>query len=397
MAVKMAVAVWSGQGFDFSNWQGRLFWGIDNSKLATNETIFSVISRKANIFASLPIKLYKNYDLVSNDLSNLITNSPNPNMTSFEFFNKIEVSRNETGNGYALITRDIRMEPESLWPIDSTYVTPFIDTDTNELWYKVLGGEGTFYVHNMNMLHVKHITGSSRLEGVSPLKVLTNTLEYDKAVQEFSLSEMKKKESFILTYATNVSVEKRKEIVDDFRRFYSENGGILFREPGVTIDEIQKKYFASDTIASEKITRSRVANVFNMPSVFLNDSDAQSFSSNEQVMIHYVQMGLSPDIRQYEQEMNRKLLNPVLRKQGMYWKINIAALLRGDTAARTAFYQMMIRGSGMKPDEVRQLEDLPPVGGKAAELWISGDMYPLEMDPTLRKGGEKGDGSTTKE
>jgi hypothetical protein len=39
----------------------------------------------------------------------------------------------------------------------------------------------------------------------------------------------------------------------------------------------------------------------------------------------------------------------------------------------------------MAPDEVRQLEDLPPRGGKAADLWISGDMYPIEMDPTLRK------------
>jgi hypothetical protein len=55
---------------------------------------------------------------------------------------------------------------------------------------------------------------------------------------------------------------------------------------------------------------------------------------------------------------------------------------------------MMIRSSGMTPDEVRQYEDLPPKGGKAAELWISGDMYPLEMDPTLRKGVSASDKGT---
>ena len=43
--IKSAVAGWSGQGFDFSNWFGRTFWGIDNSKLANNENIFSVITR----------------------------------------------------------------------------------------------------------------------------------------------------------------------------------------------------------------------------------------------------------------------------------------------------------------------------------------------------------------
>lgn len=389
MAIKMAVAGWSGQGFDFTTWAGRTFWGVDNGKLATNETIFSVISRLSNTLSSLPIKLYQNYDLIMNKASDVVINNPNPNMTSFECFNKIEVSRNETGNGYAVIMRDIRMQPEQFLPIDSSYVTPILNVDDGELWYQVIGNDGTYYIHNMNMFHVKHITGNSRWAGISPLNVLKNTLEYDKAVQEFSLSEMQKKDSFTLAYQANVDKDKRQQIIDDFRRFYSENGGILFKEPGVEIDPIERKYFASDTLASEKITRSRVANVFNVPVSFLNDGEGQGFSSNEQMMIQFVQMTLTPIVRQYEQELNRKLLTPADRKAGFYFKFNLGGLLRGDTAARTQFYQMMIRSSGMKPDEVRQLEDLPPVGGKASELWISGDMYPLEMDPTLRKGGEK--------
>lgn len=396
-AIKMAVTGWKGQGFDFSSWAGRTFWGVDNGKLATNENIFSVISRLANTLSSLPIKLYQNFDVKMNQASDVVINDPNPNMTSFECFNKIEVSRNETGNGYAVITRDIRMQPSQLLPIDSSYVTPFINTDDGELWYQVLGNDGTYFIHNMNMFHVKHITGSSRWAGISPLDVLKNTLDYDKAVQEFSLAEMKKKDSFILSYGANIDSEQRKQIIDDFRRFYQENGGILFKEPGVEMDPIERKYFASDTLASEKITRSRVANVFNVPVSFLNDGEGQGFSSNEQMMIQFVQMTLTPIVRQYEQELNRKLLTSADRKAGFYFKFNLGGLLRGDTAARTQFYQMMIRSSGMKPDEVRQLEDLPPVGGKASELWISGDMYPLEMDPLLRKGGEKSGEESAKE
>ena len=65
--------------------------------------------------------------------------------------------------------------------------------------------------------------------------MLKNTLEYDKAVQEFSLSEMQKKDSFILQYAVNVSPDIREKVIADFKRFYAENGGILFQEPGVTV------------------------------------------------------------------------------------------------------------------------------------------------------------------
>src|SRR5690348_12787826 len=109
MAVKGAALGWSGAGFNFTNWFGRTFWGVDNSTLATNETIFSVVSRLANSVSSLPLKLYRNYDIVSNSSSEVLLNSPNPNTTSFEFIRNIETMRNEKGNAYALIQRDIRM------------------------------------------------------------------------------------------------------------------------------------------------------------------------------------------------------------------------------------------------------------------------------------------------
>lgn len=391
LSAKMVAAGWKGESYDFSHWEGRKFWGIDNSNLATNENIFSVISRLSNIFSSLPLKLYQSYDYKTTNTFDVIANNPNHNMTSMELFNKLEVSRNETGNAYAIIFRDIRSQIEKIAPIESAYVMPFINRDDGDLWYKVNGSQ-TYYFHNMDMLHFKHITGVGRLEGISPLKVLNNTLRFDKAVQDFSLSEMEKKESFVLSYGTNVDEKKRKEIIAHFKRFYAENGGILFKEPGVDITEIKKQYFSSDTIASEQITRARVANVFNVPLFFLNDSEGGSYSSHEQLMIQFVQMTLTPIIRQYEQELNRKLLTQVERMAGFYFKFNIGSLLRGDVTARTAFYQMMIRSAGMKPDEIRQLEDLPPVGGNAEKLWISGDLYPLDLPIAERKtdkGGEK--------
>lgn len=382
---KMAVKGWKGKTYDFSNWMGRRFWGIDNSRLATNETIFSVITRLSNTVSSLPLKLYSNYDVVHNEASDILTNAPNNNMHSFDFINKMEVSRNETGNAYAIIFRDIRMQVESLIPVDPSFVTPFINNDDDELWYEVVGVKGTYYFHNMNMVHIKHITGAPRWAGISPIDVLKNTLQYDKAVQEFSLSEMEKKDSFFLTYGANISEEKKKQVTDNFREFYRENGGILFREPGVEIDQMKKEYFASDTLKSERITRSRVANVFNVPVSFLNDAEGNSYSSNEQMMIQFVQMALTPIVRQYEQEFKRKLLTPEERKQGLYFKFSLGGLLRGDTNARTQFYQSGIRSGYLKPDDARRLEDLPPEGGSADKLWISGDLYPIDMDPTQRK------------
>ncbi|MDA1764232.1 phage portal protein [Bacillus cereus] len=387
MAVSGAVAGWKGQTYDFSSWLGRTFWGVDNSKLANNETIFSVVSRLSNIIASLPIKMYKNYDLENNSASDVLINGPNQNMTSFDLIRNMETARNENGNTYALIERDIRGQVSRISPLISTYVEPVLEQESKELWYQVIGDGGTYYFHNLDVLHLKHIVSSQGLKGINPIKVLTNTIDFDKAIREFSLKEMQSApNSFIVTYGANIDKDKRKEVIEDFKRFYQDNGGILFQEPGVTIDQLERKYIAADTFTSERITRSRVANVFNVPVTFLNDNEGQSYGSNEQLMQQFVQLTLMPIIRQYEQEFNRKLLTPAERKAGFYFKFNVGALLRGDTTARNTLYHGGLRDGWLTRNDVRRWEDLPPIPGKADELWISGDMYPLDMDPSERKG-----------
>ncbi|WP_272033100.1 phage portal protein [Oceanobacillus kimchii] len=384
---------WKGKQFDFSSWANRTFWGIDNSTLATNETIFSVVTRLSNSVATLPLKLYENYSLASNQASDVLLHNPNSNMTGFEFIRNLETNRNEKGNGYALIERDIRQQPTKLTLINPDYVEPVLESNTKELWYQILGEDGNrYYIHNMEMLHVKHIIGSNSIKGINPIEVLSNTNDFDKAVREFSLKEMKSApNSFILKYAANIDNEKRDKVIADFKRFYQENGGILFQEPGVEINELERKYVAADTLATERITRSRVANVFNIPVTMLNDNEGQSYSSNEHFMRVYVDLTLMPIVRQYEQEFNKKLLTPVQRKTGFYFKFNVKALLRADTAVQGEYYAKAIRNGWLTPDEVRMKEDDQPLGGNASKLWVSGDLYPIDLDPSERKTNNKKD------
>lgn len=378
-AVK-AAATWYGPGFDFRPWQGRTFWGIDNSQLATNETIFSAITRISNSLAVLPVKLYKSYDVVFNDVSDLVSNMPNSTMTSFDFVRNMETVRNEKGNAYAIIERNLRLQPINLWMVNPDVVTPVYDDVNRELWYQIIGVNGTYYVHHADMIHTKHIVGSANpLVGINPIKVLMNTNDFDKAIREFSLSEMEgSKMSFLLKYNANVDDNKRKRVVDNFRTFYQENGGILFQEPGVEIQDFKKDFISADLLVTEKITRSRVANVFNMPSIMLNDNEGASYGSNEQLMRMFVTMTLLPIVRQYEQQFNQKLLTKADRTDGYYFKFNVNALLRGDTAVQMEAYMKGIRSAVYRPNEVRQMEDLPPVP-EGDKLYISGDLYPVDM------------------
>ena len=380
--------------YDFSPWRNKSFWGNINNTLETNETIFSAVTRLANSLSSMPIKLYEDYKVINTNVSELLTISPNNSVSSYDFINQIETVRNEKGNAYVLIERDTFSQPSKLYLLNSDIVNIAIENNSREVYYIIHAVSGNkLIIHNMDMLHFKHIVGSNMLKGISPIDVLKNTTDFDAAIRKFNLSEMQKPDSFVLKYGSNIDVKKRKSVIENFKQFYEENGGILFQEPGVEIDPIPKKYVSEDIVASENLTRERVANVFQLPAVFLNANESSNFTKNEELNRFFLQHTLISIIKQYESEFNRKLLTPLDRKKNRYFKFNVKAYLRADSATQAEVYFKAVRSGYYTINEIRELEDLPPVEN-GDKPFISGDLYPIDTPLELRKslkGGDKDD------
>lgn len=378
---------------NFEKWfrNGRsIFWGQTGGTLATNETIFSAVTRLSNTMASLPLKMYKDYGAINNRIADMISNAPNKNMTSFDFIRTMEAYRNTEGNAYALKKYNSRYQVESLNILDPSRVEPVLEEGSGELWYEINGDNGRYYVHNMEIIHVKHVH-TAGFKGISPVKVLANTIAYDQEVRKFSLEQMDTaiKASFILKMATHLGKEKKEEILNNFQQFYKDNGGVLIQESGVEIESISRSIIDTKVFEVEKITKSRVAMVYNMPLIFLGSFEGVSYNSMEQLSIDYLTNTMTPIVRQYEQEFNRKLLTNGERLAGLYFKFNLNALLRGDMQTRGEFYFKMIRSGGMKPNEMRALEEMPPEPG-GDTLWMSGDLYPIHEQAMKQRKGVNG-------
>jgi HK97 family phage portal protein len=367
-----------------------IFTKRTNHTLATNETIFSAVSRLSNSLASLPLKLLdKNFNhITDHPIADLLANSPNPNMNSFEFLRTMETLRNTDGNAYALKDYDMRYQVKALWILDPSKVKEVIEATTKELWYEIQGDKGTYYVHNMDMIHVKHIHGYG-YRGISPIDVLRNTIDFERKIKQFSLDLMDSavKASFILQMASSVNEEKKKEIYKNFRDFYSENGGVLIQELGTTITPIKREFIDTKIFEAEKITRTRVATVYNMPAHMLGETEGVNYSSMEQMSLEFVQGTLGVNVIQYEKEFNRKLLTAEDRRKGLYWKFNLKALLRGDVKSQAEYYFKGVRSMWLTPNEIRALEDLPPMKD-GDKLYKSKDIEPIDAPPQLPKGAK---------
>jgi HK97 family phage portal protein len=301
-------------------------------------------------------------------------------MNGFEFIRTLEAHRNTFGNAYALKEYDSKYQPRALWILDPNRVKPVLEKTTKELWYEVDADDGRYYVHNLEMIHVKHIHAVG-YTGISPIDVLKNTADFDIKVKEFSLDQIDSavKASFILKMATNMNEDRKRNVLLGFQRFYQENGGVLIQEQGVDIKEIERKFIDTKVFEVERITRTRVASVYNMPAHLLGETEGVNYASMEQMSLEYVQNTLVPIITQYEKEFNRKLLTQAERKSGYYFKFNLNSLLRGDMKTRGEFYFKGVRTAVFTPNECRAWEDLPPMelGDK---LYLSGDLYPIDME-----------------
>lgn len=360
-----------------------------NTSLANNETIFAVITRLSNGIASLPLKVYQNYNALNTSQSDLaeLLESPNSNMTQFKFIRKMETLKNMTGNAYALIEPGIFAEPVALHILDSNAVQPFIEKDTRELWYRVTDDTAPVFIHNSSIIHISHLTGTGE-SGVNPLDVLKNTIDYDREIKEFSLNQMQNglKANIVIKLATKLNKESMDEYTEVIQRF--QKNGILFLDQGKEFQELNGFNFIDPKVFEvEKITVERVARVYNMA---LNKllSDKQSYSSAEQADLEYIKDTILPIIRMWEQELNKKLLTQKQRDDGFSFKFNLNGLARADMQTRGDFYFKGIRSGWFTPNEVRALEEYPPRPG-GDSLYMSRDLIPIELLSKIPvKGGD---------
>jgi HK97 family phage portal protein len=97
----------------------------------------------------------------------------------------------------------------------------------------------------------------------------------------------------------------------------------------------------------------------------------------EQKMIWFLTFTLGPWLKRMEQAISKDLLTPAERLR-YYPKFSVEGLLRSDSAARAAFYSVMVNNGILTRDEVRELEDREPMGGNAAVLTVQTALAPLD-------------------
>ena len=126
------------------------------------------------------------------------------------------------------------------------------------------------------------------------------------------------------------------------------------------------------------------------------DLERATHNNIEQANIEYVQETISPMNERVTQTIYKDLLNS--KEQNKYYaNFNIKALLKGDTVARTNYYNTMRQNGIMNTNEIRALEEMNYITEEAGgnEYFINGNMLPLTAAKlNLPKSAQTKGGST---
>jgi len=124
-----------------------------------------------------------------------------------------------------------------------------------------------------------------------------------------------------------------------------------------------------------------VARLLNVPPHKLADKSGESYASIEASNLDFVQSCLVPWAESFEQSLNLRLLTDEEVAAGYEFRHSFAALLRGDTAARTALNTALFDRGCLQPDQWLISEGLPPLNTPGSRSTY----MPLNMAPSDQK------------
>ena len=357
--------------------------------------VWSCVRIISTSVAGLPLGVYKRegdggrIDARDFSLYDVIHNSPNEDMTAFQFWQAVVASMLLQGNAFCEIHR-VQGRVVALDFLLPSRVKMELDDDGRiQYWYSPRKGTRREILRS-DMLHIPAFTLDGRV-GLSAIRYGANV--FGSAMSADDAANSTFKNGLLPTVAFKVDRVLRPDQRAEFREYIKEVAGALnagkspVLEQGITpesigIDPVDAQLLESRTFSIEEICR-----WFGVPPWMVGKTDSGSNwgTGLEQQMIAFLTFCISSLTTQIQQCVNKRLLTPVERVTH-YAEFSLEAFLKADTAGRAAWYSQMSQNGIMTRDECRVKENLPRHGGNAGVLTVQTNLTPID------KLGESTDG-----
>lgn len=329
--------------------------------------VYACVKVIAETIASLPLHVFRETEdgrerARGDPRDALLSKSPSPMQTSFCWRELMMAHTLLWGNHYSNIIFNASGRPVEIVPLMPWAVFPR-RLENREIVYRALLQNGEFEdIPAREIIHIPGL-GFDGVKGMSPIQTVKNALGVAKAAEEFGsrffgndarpgvVVEIPGDPGPEAIERLRAQIKEKHGGLGKSHNFMIAPGGMKLHEVGVPPEDAQ-------FLETRKFQVSEIARIYRCPPHMIGDLDKATFSNIENQDIGFAKHTIRPCAVRIEQELDRKLLG-----KGFHAEFNLDGLQRGDFKTRMEGYGIGIQNGFMAVNEVRRLENLPPVEG----------------------------------
>ncbi|HEN3282370.1 TPA: phage portal protein [Yersinia enterocolitica] len=384
--VKSALLNWLGvpisltTGTFFQEWFGTSSSGkvVTADKVIQLAAAWACVRLISESVSTLPLKLYKRMPdgsrgtATDHPLYPVLCRSPNSEMTPSRFMLMLVASICLRGNAF-IEKRMIGNRVVSLIPLlPQNMVVKRLNNGQLEYTYTENGKKRVIPVKTM--MHIRGF-GLDGMCGLMPMNTGRDVFGSAMAIEESAAKvfENGMQNSGFLSSKAALKDSQREALRKSISAFTgSKNAGkVMVLEADLTYQSVTMNPEDAQMLESRAFSIEEICRWFRVPPFMVGHMTKQSSwaSSVEGMNLLFLSNTLRPLLVNIEQEIVRCLL---AGDEDYFAEFSVEGLLRADSAGRSAYYTTALQNGWMNRNDVRRLENLPPIPG--------GDIYTVQLN-----------------
>lgn len=305
---------------------------------------------------------------------------PNGDQSLGSFYETVVLSMLLWGNSYNYVRRNNRGDVIEIWPLDPERVREIKRDSEGGLVFDIADFRPlrNRVEKPIEMLHIAALTMPGSIKGLSPIAQAMETIGLSRSAEEHAARFLGDgvHMSGIIEAPKIETQEQAKALKANFDLMHKgpKNAGSVGVLTGdatfktLTIPPAELQF-----LEQMKYADRRIAGLFRVPPHMVGDVDRSTSwgTGIEQQELSFASYGLARWITRIEGAVNTTLLSATKLRM----KFNVNARLRAASTDRAQFYTQMRMNGVFSANDIRELEDLPP-------LDEGGDVYLMPLNMT---------------
>jgi HK97 family phage portal protein len=274
-----------------------------------------------------------------------------------------------------------------MWPMPADQVIPFV-LDDGDMAYEYRIGADVAVLAQNSVLHLKNLGNGTT--GLSKLEFMRATTTEAARAQESASKIFGNggKPTGVLMLDSVLKDEQRerlrlrmKEMAEgSTSRLYVLEANMKYQQISMSPEDLQ-------LLDARKYGVEECCRWFGVPPVLVHHANVTTWGSGiEQLLDGFYKLTVRPTLVSIEQATRKRVMTPRQRAT-MTGEFSFDALLRGSLKDRMEIYAKATQNGVYTRNEVRQLENLPPIEG-AGELTVQSNLVPIaQLGQVAASGG----------